>query len=123
MGLFRRRTTPQPSRPPVADLDTASVEVGEGRFALAETLVAARVDGPGLAVIVYHPAFADLPEEPRAEAGLEMLVATLGEDGLRQTVTQVDLATYPPIDPFDLTALRAFVRSLGVAVDPPDQDG
>ena len=69
---------------------------------------------------MYHPAFADLTEEPRAQAAVEILIAGLGEDGLRRVVVQVDPATYPPIDPFDLTALRSFVRSLGVAVDPPE---
>ena len=117
MGLFKRRTTP---RPPVADLDSASIEVSGDTLALAKALVAARVEGPGLSVIVHHPAFADLPEERRTEAAVEILVAALGEDGLRRVVVQIDPATYPPIDPFDLTALRSFVRSLGVAVDPPD---
>ena len=104
----------------MADLETASIEAGGHTLALSKALVAARVEGPGLSVIVHHPAFADLPEAPRAEAAVEILVATLGEDGLRRVVVQVDPATYPPIDPFDLTALRAFVRSLGVAVDPPE---
>ena len=30
--------------------------------------MAARVEGPGLSVIVYHPTFADLLDEPRALA-------------------------------------------------------
>ena len=118
MGLFKRRTT---SRPPAADLETATIEVDGQSLELSKALVAARVEGNGLSVIVYHPAFADMSEEPRAQAAVEILIAGLGEDGLRRVVVQVDPATYPPIDPFDLTALRSFVRSLGVAVDPPQQ--
>ena len=117
MALFRRRTTP---RPPVADLDRAAVEVDGRSLALSEALVAARVEGGGLSVTVYHPALADLLDEPRAQASYEILVAALGEDALRRTVVQVSPATHPPIDPFGLGPLRAFVRSLGVAVDPTD---
>jgi len=117
VGLFKRRTTP---RPPVADLDTSSIEVDGRTFALAEVLVAARVEGPGLSVIVYHPAFADLPDEQRALAAQEVLVATLGEEGLRLAVAQVAPATHPPIDPFGLEPLRSFVRSFGIPVDPVD---
>ena len=117
MGLFKRRTT---SRPAVADLDTATIEVDGRPLALAEVLVAARVDGPGLAVIVHHPAFADLSEEQRVQGSVEILIAVLGEDVLRQVVTQVDPATHPPIDPFGLPALRAFVRSVGVTIDAPE---
>lgn len=117
MSLFRRRTTP---RQPVADLDHASVEVDGRTLGLADVLVAARVEGGGLSVIVHHPAMADLLDEPRALAAQEILVAALGEDGLRRTVVQISPATHPPIDPFGLESLRAFVRSLGVAVDPAD---
>ena len=73
---------------------------------MTEALVAARVEGPGLHVIVYHPAFADLLDEPRALAAQEILVATLGEGGLRLAVSQVSPATHPPIDPFGLEPLR-----------------
>jgi hypothetical protein len=117
MGLFSRRRTP---RPPVAHLDNFSIEVDGRALALAESLVAARVEGRGLQVVVHHPAFADMLDEPRALAAGEILVATLGEDALRRTVVQIDPATYPPIDPFGLEELRTFVRSLGVAVDPPE---
>ncbi|MET0840361.1 MAG: hypothetical protein ABWY19_16395, partial [Marmoricola sp.] len=99
MALFRRRTTP---RPPVADLEHASVEVGGRTLALSEVLVAARVEGGGLSVIVHHPALADLLDEPRLLAAHEILVAALGEDGLRRTVVQVSPANHPPIDPFSL---------------------
>jgi ABC-type protease/lipase transport system fused ATPase/permease subunit len=116
MGLFKRRTT---SRAAVADLDTATVDADGRPLALAEALVAARVDGAGLAVIVHHPAFAELSDQLRVHGAVEILIATLGEDVLRQVVTQVDPATHPPIDPFGLPALRAFVRSVGVTVDVP----
>jgi len=117
VALFKRRRT---SRPPLADLDSTSIEVGGQTLALKDVLVAARVEGTGLQVVVFHPDFADLGDELRAEASVEILVATLGEDGLRSVVGQLDPATHPPIDPFGLTALRAFVRSLGVPVDPPE---
>ena len=115
MALFRRRKT---SRSPVADLDTTSLEVGGSAIALADVLVAARVAGRGLQVSVYHPSFADLPDETRLEAAVEVLVATLGEEGLHRSVVDISPATHPPIDPFGLSPLRAFVQSLGVTIEP-----
>jgi hypothetical protein len=115
VGLFKRRQAP---RPPLADLEASSLDAAGRSLALKDTLVAARVEGNGLLVVVFHPAFADLSGEQRAEAAYEILVATLGDNPLRLVVSQVDPATHPPIDPFGLTALRDFVRSLGVAVEP-----
>jgi hypothetical protein len=115
VALFQRRRT---SRLPLADLDGSSVDAGGVSLALKEALVAARVEGNGLQVIVFHPAFAELSEEQRAQASAEILVATLGEDALRMVVSQLDPATHPPIDPFGLSPLRDFVRSLGVRIEP-----
>jgi hypothetical protein len=118
MGLFRgRRAAP---RPPAADLQTATVEVDGRTMPLREVQLAARVVGPGLSVVVHHPDFALLLEEPRAEAAHEMLVATLGEEVLRATVVEVSPATYEPIDPFGPEQLRAFVRSLGITIELPE---
>ena len=96
---------------------------GREQIAMADVLVAARVAGRGLQVSVYHPAFADLPDEARLEAAVEVLVATLGEEGLHRSVVDISPATHPPIDPFGLEPLRAFVRSLGVPVDPEAPSG
>jgi hypothetical protein len=115
MGLFRRRATP---RPPVADLSSATVEVDGRTLELGEALVAARIDGPGMAVVIYHPDFADLLDEPRHRAAHEMAVATLGEDLVPRTIVELSAATHAPIDPFTLEQLREFVRSLGIAVEP-----
>jgi hypothetical protein len=118
MGLFRgRRTAP---RPPAADLETATVEVDGRSIPLREVLLAARVVGSGLSVIVHHPDFELLLEEPRSEAAYEALVATLGEAVFRGTVVEFSPATYPPIDPFGPEQLRAFVRSLGIAIELPE---
>lgn len=117
MGLFKRRATQL--RPPVGDLATATVEAGGQTFDLSRVLVAARVEGPALSVVVYHPDFADLLDEPRVLAAYEVVLATLGEDGLRHSVHTVAPATHPPIDPFGLEPLRAFVRSLGVTIETP----
>ena len=117
MGLFKKR---KESRLPLADLEGTSFEIAGRTLALKDALVAARVEGNGLQVIVFHPAFADLGEDERAEASVELLVATLGEEALRLVVAQVDPATHPPIDPFGLSPLRDFVRSLGVPVEPPE---
>jgi hypothetical protein len=117
MGLFRgRRPTP---RPPAADLETATVEVEGRSLRLREVLLAARVAGPGLSVIVHHPAFADLLDEPRSQAAYEVLVATLGEEVFRGTVVEFSPATYPPLDPFGPEQLRAFARSLGITIELP----
>jgi hypothetical protein len=115
VGLFKRRRT---SRPPLADLDSTSVDVSGHTFALKDALVAARVEGNGLQVAVFHPDFVDLSEELRAEGSVEILIATLGEDALRVVVSQLDPATHPPIDPFGLGPLRDFVRSLGIPIEP-----
>ena len=45
-------------------------------------------------------------------------MATLGEEVLRGAVAELSPATYPPIDPFGPEQLRAFVRSLGITVEP-----
>jgi hypothetical protein len=119
MGLFRgRRTAP---RPPAVDLETATVEVDGRSMALREVLLAARVAGTGLSVTVHHPDFELLLEEPRAEAAYEALVAILGEEVFRGTVVELSPATYPPIDSFGPEQLRAFVRSLGIAIDVPEK--
>jgi hypothetical protein len=119
MALFRgRRTAP---RPPVADLETATIEVDGRSMPLREVLLAARVVGSGLSVIVHHPDFELLLEEPRAKAAYEALVATLGEEVFRGTVVELSPATYPPIDPFGPEQLRAFVRSLGIAIELPTE--
>ncbi len=115
MGLFRRRSTP---RPAVSDLSSATVQVEGRSLALAEALVAARIEGPGMSVVIYHPDFADLLDEPRLHAAHEMAVATLGEDLVPRTILELSSATHPPIDPFTLEQLREFVRSLGIAVEP-----
>jgi hypothetical protein len=117
MGLFKRRP---PARLPLADLEASSVEVGGLSLPLKDALVAARVEGNGLQVVVFHPLFAELGEEQRLEASVEMLVAALGEEALRLVVSQVDPATHPPIDPFGLSPLRDFVRSLGVPIEPTE---
>ena len=117
VGLFKRRRT---SRQPLADLDGASLEVGGHSLALKDALVAARVEGNALQVVVFHPVFVDLPDEQRLEASVDILVATLGEDVLRLVVSQIDPATHPPIDPFGLGPLRDFVRSLGVTIEPAE---
>ena len=85
---------------------------------MAEVLVSARVEGGGLSVVVHHPAFADLLDEPRARAALEVLFATLGEQGVKACVVAVSPAAHAPIDPFGLEQLRTFVRGLGVDVEP-----
>jgi hypothetical protein len=120
MGLFRRRTPP---RPAVADLSTAMVDVDGQQLSLAEALVAARVVGAGLSVVVHHPRFADLLEEQRARTALEMVEATLGEDLVPQVVVELSPAVHSPIDPFTLEQLREFVRSLGIAVEPAPGEG
>jgi hypothetical protein len=120
MGLFKRRAS---HRPAAADLETATVEVEGRSLAVRDVLIAARIVGPGMSVMVYHPDFGDLLEEPRAEAAQEVLVATLGEEVLRGTVAELMPATHPPIDPFGPEQLRAFVRSLGITIELPEDEG
>ena len=119
MGLFRgRRTTP---RPPAADLETAVVEVEGAVLAGREALLAARVAGRGLSVVVHHPAFAHLSDQARGHATLEVLVQTLGEQVLAGTVVELSPALYPPLDPFGPEQLRAFVRSIGITIEVPEE--
>lgn len=116
MGLFRKRG--EPLRPPRADL-TATLDLESGPVSLPDVAIGARVDAGRLTVEVHHPTFPDLPDEPRLLAAREVLVAVLGEKGLRQVVHQLRATTYPPIDSFGPESLRAFARSLGADVDPP----
>ena len=120
MALFRKRR--DALRPPVADLDAAEVSAEGRTLALRQAVVGARVDGGRLQVEVHHPVFADLPDESRLRAAEEIMVATLGEQGLRQSVGELRAVAYQPIDSFGLDPLRSFVRSLGVSIEPPTAD-
>lgn len=116
MALFRKRE--EPPRPPVADL-SSEIDVDGHRIALGEVVVGARVDRGRLSVEVHHPAFADLPDPEALVAAQQVLVAALGETGMRQVVHRLTAAKHSPIDCFSLESLRSFARSLGAAVDPP----
>lgn len=120
MGMFRRRHE-EPMRPPVADLGS-QLQVGELALGLGAVEVGARVESGRLEVEVFHPTLAGLDDERRLAVVQEVLIATLGERGLRQVVHVARAATYPPIDAFGLEGLRAFARSLGADVDPPAED-
>lgn len=116
MPLFRKRGAAL--RPPLADL-TSDLELDGLVLPLAEVAVGARVDAGRLSVEVHHSSFAVMAEEQRHAVAVELLVAALGEKGLRQVVHQLRGTGHPPIDSFGLESLRAFARSLGADVDPP----
>jgi hypothetical protein len=120
VALFRKRE--EPPRPPVADLSSA-IEVDGRSLTLGDVLIGARVDRGRLSVEVHHPTFPELSDPTRLVAAQEVLVAALGETGMRQVVHQLTAATHSPIDSFSLESLRSFARSLGAAVDPPPPTG
>jgi Family of unknown function (DUF695) len=99
------------TRPPVPDPESV-VLGGEVHLDLAQVRVSARMDEGRLDVQLHHPAFADLPEETRAQVTFLALDAALGEVDTELWLGEVQPVELPPLDGFGLTALRSVVQDL-----------
>jgi hypothetical protein len=100
------------ARQPAADLTGSSLQIADRTVDVDPVRVTAHVRGAEADVTVYHPAFADLPEEPRAQAALVLLYWALGEVAVETWIGQLATATVEPLDAFPLAGLRAVVAEL-----------
>ncbi|MCW2760322.1 MAG: hypothetical protein JWR85_523, partial [Marmoricola sp.] len=101
------------TRPPAPDPESIVVTIAEGQdFDLAHVQVSARVESGRFAVQVYHPSFADLPEDSRAMVTFLALDAALGEVDTELWLGEVQPVEFAPLDGFGLTALRSVVQDL-----------
>ena len=100
-------------RQPAADLAGMSLGIAGHTVDTDSVLVTAQVRGAEADVTVYHPAFADLPEQARAQVAFIVLDWVLGEVGVETWVGEVTTATLEPLDAFPLAGLTAVVDELG----------
>jgi hypothetical protein len=107
-------------RPPVADLASVRLDVEGTSLALEDMLTSARREGARLHLSVFHPAFPDLPERARVDLALLSLDAVLGEGDVEMWIGKLEAATFTPLDPVPLVALRAAVRDLRQDFTDPD---
>jgi len=91
----------------VDDLASGTVGIDDLTVDLARVRVGARVEREGLEVSVHHPLVETLTPQDRERLARLVLGAALGE--AVAMVGQVHPSEVPPIDGFDLAALRAFV--------------
>ena len=63
-------------------------------------------------VTVYHPGFAEMPDEMRQAAAMVALESAFGEDGVERWIGWVDVATAEPQGAFGLAELDAAVAAL-----------
>jgi hypothetical protein len=99
------------ARPPVADPESV-VLAGAEPLNLGQVRVSARMNAGMLDVQLHHPAFADLPEQARAEITYLALDATLGEVDTELWLGEILPVELEPLDGFGLTALRSVVHDL-----------
>jgi hypothetical protein len=100
------------ARQPAADLAGMSLGIGGHTIDTDSVRVAARVRGAEADVAVFHPVFADLPEQARAQVAFIVLDWALGEVAVETWVGQVTTAAVEPLDVFPLSGLRAVVDEL-----------
>lgn len=110
-------------RGPVQDAE--GVTLGAGPVApeigFREVVIGARRSGARVDVTVYHPVFADLPEEARIQVAFLALDSALGENDTELWVGEIATATVRPMDGFGLHALRSLVAD--IRRDSVDEDG
>lgn len=99
-------------RLPAPDVDGVVLRLGEVDLDAASASADARVDGAALDVVVHHPAYAHLPEQPRDTATLLLLDAVLGESAVETWLGSIASSTAPALDPVPLVALRSVVDDL-----------
>ena len=100
------------ARRPATDLAGSSLQIGGHTVDVDSVLVTAHVRGIEADVTVFHPAFADLPEQPRAQVAFVLLDWALGEVAVETWIGQVTTATTEPLDAFPLIGVRAVVEEL-----------
>ncbi len=100
------------TRQPARDPSGVVLTLEGHRIDLASAQAQARVTGTQLDVSVYHPGFAELPEQTRTTTTFLLLDTALGEEAVETWLGTVATGTQPPLDPVPLTGLRAIVTEL-----------
>ncbi len=108
-------------RQPSGDLSGVLLRVGGADVAFSDVVVTARRAGARFDVVVFHPAFPDLPEEARLQITFLALDAALGEADVETWLGRIAPAEHAPIDAFALEHLRGLVTDL--AVEHTDDQG
>lgn len=89
-----------------------TLALGGARIDFGRAVIAARVEGPVVAVTVHHPVFEDLPTQAQRMAAFLLLDATVGETEVETWVGEIATSTVRPLDPVPLSGLRSVVRQL-----------
>ena len=100
------------ARRAMAEVDGATTVLGDSTIDLASAQAEARVNGATLDVTVFHPVFADTPDEQRTIAGFLLLDWALGETDVETWIGEVSTTAIKPLDAVPLSGLRAVVRQL-----------
>lgn len=108
-GAWEFHASRQPSS--AADL---ILEIADQRVVFADLRFAITLDETRelLDIEVFHPCFADVSEELRAQIAFLSLDATLGEDGVERWLGGVDFATSEPANAVDLAGLQQKAEEL-----------
>lgn len=100
------------ARPPMFDLDGATLELDSVELPLAQTRVGVRRAGTRVDVQVHHPRLADLNPGAQTTFCFLAIDAAVGEAMTETWIGELTPALVEPIDAFALTGLRAVVRDL-----------
>jgi hypothetical protein len=91
-----------------------TLEIADQQVAFADLRFGVTLDETRevLDLEVFHPCFADAPEELRAQIAFLALDSTFGEDGVERWVGGVDLVTAEPAGALDLAGLSEQATTL-----------
>nr|WP_042191406.1 DUF695 domain-containing protein [Kibdelosporangium sp. MJ126-NF4]CEL20064.1 hypothetical protein [Kibdelosporangium sp. MJ126-NF4]CTQ97288.1 hypothetical protein [Kibdelosporangium sp. MJ126-NF4] len=105
-----------------ADPSTLDKTLGFGphdlELGLAELAISIDDDRQLVDVSVYHPLFAELPDEPRTRIAFLVLGWLLGEDGVERWIGGIEAVTERPADALPAEALPEIID--GIAERNPD---
>lgn len=100
-------------RQPVPEAGALVIEYGEWPVALGEAAARLVVDDGRVHVEVFHPRFAQMPDDDRGQVTFLFLDALIGEQAVEELVGEVAWSTTRPDDAVALTELPAVVQRLG----------
>lgn len=100
-------------RQPVQGAVDLVIEYGDWPVALGEAAARLEVDGGLVHVEVFHPRFAQMPDEDRGQVSFLFLDALIGERAVEERVGEVSWSTTRADDAVALTELVAVVGRLG----------
>jgi hypothetical protein len=97
------------ARPRTPDVQAQTITAAGKDVDLARVSVTARLDGSTFDVQLFHPAFADLPQDQRDLVSMVALDAALGEIDTELWIGEITAVSHAPLDGFTLLALRSVV--------------